>query len=114
MAETNPSAFERVKMARHPDRPYSLDLFEKMFSDFVELHGDRRYADDSALVCGFAKLDGQEVAVMGHQKGRDTNQRRSRNFGMAKPEGYRKALRIMNLAQKFSRPIITFIDTPGA
>lgn len=114
MAETNQSAFERVKMARHPDRPYTSDLFESMFSDFIELHGDRRYADDSALIAGFAKLDEFEVAVMGHQKGRDTNQRRERNFGMAKPEGYRKALRIMQLAQKFSRPIITFIDTPGA
>ncbi|MEZ5346109.1 MAG: acetyl-CoA carboxylase carboxyltransferase subunit alpha [Pyrinomonadaceae bacterium] len=114
MTETNTSAFERVKMARDPDRPYSKDLFENMFTDFVELHGDRRFADDSALIAGFAKLGEFEVAVMGHQKGRDTNQRRARNFGMAKPEGYRKALRVMQLAQKFSRPILTFIDTPGA
>lgn len=108
------NAFERVKLARHPQRPYSLDLFENMFTDFVELHGDRRYGDDAALICGFAKLEGIDVAVIGQQKGRDTNQRRFRNFGMAKPEGYRKALRLMNLAEKFSRPIMTFVDTPGA
>lgn len=107
-------AFERVKTARHPDRPYSSDLFETVFTDFVELHGDRRFADDPALICGFAKLDGREVAVIGQQKGRDTNQRQFRNFGMPKPEGYRKALRLMKLAEKFSRPIISFIDTPGA
>lgn len=107
-------AFERVKLARHPDRPYALDLFEGMFNDFVEIHGDRRYADDAALVCGFARLGDQEVAVIGQQKGRDTNQRRFRNFGMPKPEGYRKALRLMKLAEKFSRPLLTFIDTPGA
>lgn len=108
------NAFERVKLARHPQRPYSLDLFENMFTDFVELHGDRRYGDDAALICGFAKLEGIHVVVIGQQKGRDTNQRRFRNFGMSKPEGYRKALRLMNLAEKFSRPIITFVDTPGA
>ena len=108
------SAFERVKIARHPERPYSMDLFRSMFTDFVELHGDRRYADDAALVGGFAKLDDIEVMVLGQQKGRDTKQRRVRNFGMPKPEGYRKALRLMKLAEKFSRPIITFIDTPGA
>src|SRR5687767_6242426 len=108
------SAIERVQIARHPDRPYSTDLFSTMFEDFVELHGDRRYADDPALVCGFARLDGFEVLVVGQQKGRDTNQRRYRNFGMPKPEGYRKALRLMKFAEKFGRPIVTFIDTPGA
>src|SRR5687767_7906963 len=108
------SAIERVQIARHPDRPYSTDLFSTMFEDFVELHGDRRYADDPALVCGFARLDDFEVLVVGQQKGRDTNQRRYRNFGMPKPEGYRKALRLMRLAEKFGRPIISFIDTPGA
>lgn len=108
------SAIERVQTARHPDRPYSTDLFSAIFEDFVELHGDRRYADDPALVAGFAKLDGFEVLVIGQQKGRDTNQRRHRNFGMPKPEGYRKAIRLMHVAEKFGRPIISFIDTPGA
>jgi acetyl-CoA carboxylase carboxyl transferase subunit alpha len=108
------TAIERVQTARHPDRPYSTDLFAAIFEDFVELHGDRRYADDPALVAGFAKVDGTEVLVVGQQKGRDTNQRRYRNFGMPKPEGYRKALRLMRLAEKFGRPIISFIDTPGA
>ncbi|PYS97839.1 MAG: acetyl-CoA carboxylase carboxyl transferase subunit alpha [Acidobacteria bacterium] len=112
--ESDKSAIERVQTARHPDRPYSSDLFSSIFEDFVELHGDRRYADDPALVAGFAKLGGHEVLVIGQQKGRDTNQRRHRNFGMPKPEGYRKALRLMHLAEKFGRPIITFIDTPGA
>lgn len=105
---------ERVQTARHPDRPYSTDLFSTIFEDFIELHGDRRYADDPALVSGFAKLGELEVLVVGQQKGRDTNQRRHRNFGMPKPEGYRKALRLMKLAEKFGRPIVTFIDTPGA
>ncbi len=108
------SAIERVQTARHPDRPYSMDILAAIFEDFVEIHGDRRYADDAALVCGFAVLDTQEVVVIGQQKGRDTNQRRLRNFGMPKPEGYRKALRAMKLAEKFKRPIISFIDTPGA
>lgn len=108
------AAFERVLMARNPERPYSLDLFSTIFTDFIEIHGDRRYADDAAIVCGFARLDGVEVVVIGQQKGRDTNQRRYRNFAMPKPEGYRKALRIMEMAEKFGRPIITFIDTPGA
>lgn len=107
-------AFDRVLMARDPARPYSLDLFDTIFSDFVEIHGDRRYADDPAIVCGFARLDTQEVLLVGQQKGRDTNQRRFRNFAMPKPEGYRKALRAMGMAEKFGRPIITFIDTPGA
>lgn len=108
------AAFERVLMARNPERPYSLDLFSTIFTDFIEVHGDRRYADDAAIVCGFARLEATEVVVIGQQKGRDTNQRRFRNFAMPKPEGYRKALRIMSMAEKFGRPIITFIDTPGA
>ena len=112
--ETNRTAIERVQTARHPDRPYTSDLFTTIFDDFVELHGDRRYADDPALIAGFARIDDQEVLVVGQQKGRDTNQRRFRNFGMPKPEGYRKALRLMRLAEKFGRPIISFIDTPGA
>ncbi|CAN5542555.1 acetyl-CoA carboxylase carboxyltransferase subunit alpha [soil metagenome] len=107
-------AFERVQTARHPERPYTMDLLGTIFKDFVEIHGDRRYADDAAMVCGFAKLDDFEVAVIGQQKGRDTNQRRFRNFGMPKPEGYRKALRVMKMAEKFGRPLITLIDTPGA
>lgn len=108
------NAFDRVLLARHPERPYTSDLLSTIFTDFSELHGDRRYADDTAIVAGFAKIDDREVAIIGQQKGRDTNQRRFRNFGMPKPEGYRKALRIMKLAEKFGRPIITFIDTPGA
>lgn len=108
------TAFVRVLNARDPERPYALDIFGGVFDEFVEVHGDRRYADDKALVCGFARLDGIEVAVVGQQKGRDTKQRQLRNFGMPKPEGYRKALRVMRMAEKFGRPIITFIDTPGA
>ncbi len=108
------SAFERVQTARHPDRPYSMDLFSEIFTDFVEIHGDRRYADDPAMVTGFAKIDGREVAVIGQQKGRDINERRHRNFAMSKPEGYRKAMRVMHLAEKFGRPVVTIIDTPGA
>ena len=101
-------------MARHPDRPYAMDLFSTIFTDFVEIHGDRRYGDDPAMITGFARLDGAEVCVIGQQKGRDINERRHRNFAMSKPEGYRKALRVMNMAEKFGRPIITIIDTPGA
>jgi len=113
--ETDPqTAFERVQLARHPDRPYTLDFIERMFEDFNELHGDRRFADDPALVCGFARFHGMPALVVGHQKGRDTKQRQFRNFGMPKPEGYRKALRAMKLADKFDRPIFSFIDTPGA
>ncbi len=108
------AAFDRVLNARHPERPYALDIFSGVFSDFVEIHGDRRFGDDAAMVSGFAKLGDMEVAVIGQQKGRDTKQRQKRNFGMPKPEGYRKALRVMKLAEKFSRPIVTFIDTPGA
>lgn len=108
------TAFERVQLARHPDRPYTLDILETIFSDFIEIHGDRRFADDPAIVGGFARLDDFEVCVIGQQKGRDLNQRRYRNFGMPKPEGYRKALRMMQMAEKFKRPVITFVDTPGA
>ena len=108
------AAFERVQIARHPDRPYSIDLFESIFTDFIEVHGDRRFGDDPAMVTGFARLDGREVAVIGQQKGRDINERRHRNFAMSKPEGYRKAIRVMRMAEKFGRAIITIIDTPGA
>lgn len=108
------SAIDRVRTARHPERPYTNDLLRSIFTDFVEIHGDRRYADDPAMVCGFARLGEHEVCVVGQQKGRDTKARQMRNFGMPKPEGYRKALRVMRLAEKFGRPIISFIDTPGA
>jgi acetyl-CoA carboxylase carboxyl transferase subunit alpha len=103
-----------VQLARHADRPYTLDLIERLFEDFVELHGDKRFAEDPAIVCGLARYHGLPVIVIGHQKGRDTKQRSFRNFGMPKPEGYRKALRVMKLGEKFGRPIFTFIDTPGA
>lgn len=108
------TAFERVQEARNPSRPYTMDLLETIFTDFVEIHGDRRFADDAAMICGFARLQDLEVAVIGQQKGRDINERRHRNFAMTKPEGYRKALRVMQLAEKFGRPVITFVDTPGA
>lgn len=108
------SAFDRVRIARHPERPYAWDFIEKLFVDFVEVHGDRRFADDPAVICGFAKYRNWEVLVIGQQKGRDTKQRRLRNFGMPKPEGYRKAVRAMKQAEKFGRPIICLIDTPGA
>ena len=108
------TAFDRVLLARHADRPYTLDLIERLFEDFVELHGDKRFAEDPAIICGFARFHGLPVIVVGHQKGRDTKQRSFRNFGMPKPEGYRKALRVMKLGEKFGRPIFTFIDTPGA
>lgn len=112
--EEQRTAFERVQLARHADRPYTLDLIERLFEDFVELHGDKRFAEDPAIVCGLARFHGLPVIVVGHQKGRDTKQRSYRNFGMPKPEGYRKALRVMKLGEKFGRPIFTFIDTPGA
>jgi acetyl-CoA carboxylase carboxyl transferase subunit alpha len=108
------TAFDRVQLARHANRPYTLDLIERLFEDFVELHGDKRFAEDPAIVAGFARFHGLPVTVIGHQKGRDTKQRSYRNFGMPKPEGYRKALRVMKLGEKFGRPIFTFIDTPGA
>jgi acetyl-CoA carboxylase carboxyl transferase subunit alpha len=107
-------AMERVKLARHPDRPYMMDFVEAMCDDFIEVHGDRRYADDPAVICGLADLGGQKVLLVGQQKGRNTKQRQFRNFGMPKPEGYRKALRFMTLADKFHIPIILFVDTPGA
>jgi acetyl-CoA carboxylase carboxyl transferase subunit alpha len=108
------TAFERVQLARHDARPYSLDFIERLFKDFTEIHGDRRYADDPAIICGFATFHDRPVVVIGHQKGRDMKQRQYRNFGMPKPEGYRKALRAMKLAEKFGRPVLSFIDTPGA
>src|SRR5438477_2915300 len=108
------TAFERVQLARHPERPYTLDFVERMFENFTEIHGDRRFADDPAIVCGFANFHGMPTLIVGHQKGRDTKQRQFRNFGMPKPEGYRKAIRAMKLADKFDRPIFCFIDTPGA
>jgi acetyl-CoA carboxylase carboxyl transferase subunit alpha len=107
-------AMERVLLARHADRPHALDYIERLFDEFVEMHGDRRFADDPAIVCGSARFHGLPIVVIGHQKGRDTRQRKYRNFGMPKPEGYRKALRMMKLAEKFGRPIFTLIDTPGA
>jgi len=110
---TNP-AWERVLLARHPKRPHSLDYIERIFTDFHELHGDRAFADDAAIVGGFAFLDDRPVMVIGQQKGRDTKQKLHRNFGMPKPEGYRKAMRLMHMAAKFSRPVITLVDTPGA
>jgi acetyl-CoA carboxylase carboxyl transferase subunit alpha len=103
-----------VQLSRHPDRPYTLKYIEKMCSDFVELHGDRNFKDDKAMVGGFASLDGQTVMMIGQQKGINTKARQMRNFGMANPEGYRKALRLMKLAEKFNKPVICLIDTPGA
>jgi acetyl-CoA carboxylase carboxyl transferase subunit alpha len=110
----NLTPWQRVLVARHPSRPNTLDYVERLFTGWHELHGDRRFADDHAIVCGFAEYRGEPVAVMGHQKGRDTKQKIFRNFGYARPEGYRKALRVMQLAQKFSRPVVVFIDTPAA
>lgn len=106
--------WQKTLVARHPSRPYTLDYVQALFTDFIELHGDRRFGEDPALVCGFAFYKDRPVAVVGHQKGRDTKQKVYRNFGMPKPEGYRKALRIMQMAAKFQRPIISFVDTPGA
>jgi acetyl-CoA carboxylase carboxyl transferase subunit alpha len=110
----NMGAWQRVQLARHAQRPHTLDFIRLLCEDFHELHGDRAYGDDPALVAGWAKFRGRSVMVMGQQKGRDTKQRVARNFGQAKPEGYRKALRLMRLAAKFGRPVLTFIDTPGA
>jgi len=108
------TAWRKTALARHPQRPYMLDYVERIFTGWSEIHGDRAYADDHALICGMARFHGEEVAVIGHQKGRDTKSKVYRNFGMPNPEGYRKALRVMHLAQKFGRPIFTFVDTPGA
>ncbi|HEV8120619.1 MAG TPA: acetyl-CoA carboxylase carboxyltransferase subunit alpha [Candidatus Polarisedimenticolia bacterium] len=106
--------WQRTLVARHPRRPYTLDYVQLLFSDFREIHGDRKYADDPAIVAGFALYKGEPVIVLGHQKGRDTREKVRRNFGMPRPEGYRKAVRVMELAEKFGRPIFTFVDTPGA
>ncbi len=108
------SAWQVAQIARHPRRPYTLDYVGKLFTDFEELHGDRAYSDDAAIICGIAKFEGRSIAVVGHQKGRNTKENLKRNFGMPRPEGYRKALRIMEMAEKFQMPIVTFIDTPGA
>ena len=107
-------AWQVSQMARHPQRPYTLDYIEQIFTDFDELAGDRAYADDKAIVGGIARLDGEPVMIIGHQKGRETKEKIKRNFGMPRPEGYRKALRLMEMAERFKMPIITFIDTPGA
>lgn len=111
---TSLSAWQISQIARHPLRPYTLDYVTRMFTDFSELHGDRNFADDPAILTGIARLDGEPVALIGHQKGRDIKERIYRNYGMPKPEGYRKAMRIMQLAERFSLPVLTFIDTPGA
>ncbi|MCA0381503.1 MAG: acetyl-CoA carboxylase carboxyltransferase subunit alpha [Bacteroidetes bacterium] len=110
----NLTSWQKVQLSRHPDRPYTLKYIQKMTTDFVELHGDRNVKDDKAIVGGFAKLDGETVMIIGQQKGINTKMRQERNFGMANPEGYRKALRLMKLAEKFDKPIITLVDTPGA
>jgi acetyl-CoA carboxylase carboxyl transferase subunit alpha len=110
----NLKPWQRVQVARHPNRPSMLDYVELLFTEFTEIHGDRRFADDKAIVTGFAFFHGEPVAVVGHQKGRDTKSKIYRNFGYAKPEGYRKALRVMKLAEKFNRPVIVFVDTPAA
>lgn len=111
---SNLSIWQRVQIARHPDRPYTLDYIRMITTDFVEIHGDRLFSDDLALIAGFAKIDGHKVIILGHQKGRDTNENVKRNFGCAHPEGYRKAIRVMEMAEKFNLPIIALIDTPGA
>ena len=108
------TAWQRTQLARHPKRPHARDYIRVLFEDFIELHGDRLYGDDAAIVSGLARFEGQGVVVIGHQKGRDTREKIGRNFGMPHPEGYRKALRLMQLAEKFGKPVLTFIDTPGA
>ncbi len=108
------TSWQVSQLARHPQRPYTLDYIERVFSDFEELHGDRLFADDPAIIGGLARLDGRSVVVIGHQKGRDTREKVERNFGMPRPEGYRKALRLMKMAERFDLPIVTLIDTPGA
>ena len=111
--ETHP-AWQRVQLARHSKRPHSLDYIQRLFTDFQEIHGDRTFADDPAIVAGLAQFDGHPLMIVAEQKGRDTKQKLFRNFGMPKPEGYRKALRVMQIADKFRRPVVTFLDTPGA
>jgi acetyl-CoA carboxylase carboxyl transferase subunit alpha len=108
------SSWQITKIARHPERPYTLDYIDALFTDFVEMHGDRHFADDLSIVGGLARFNGMSCMVLGHQKGRDTKERGLRNFGMTKPEGYRKALRLMKTAEKFQLPVFTFVDTPGA
>jgi acetyl-CoA carboxylase carboxyl transferase subunit alpha len=108
------TAHQKVQLSRHPNRPYTLDYVNRLFTDFVELHGDRRYADDPALVSGLARYNGRSVAIIGHQKGRSTKENMVRNFGMPNPEGYRKAIRLYEMANRFGLPVLTFIDTPGA
>ena len=110
----NLTSWQKVQLSRHPDRPYTLSYIERICEDFVELHGDRNFKDDKAIVGGFGKIDGQTVMILGHQKGANTKMRQLRNFGMANPEGYRKALRLMKLAEKFNKPVVTLVDTPGA
>ncbi|MGK2906416.1 MAG: acetyl-CoA carboxylase carboxyltransferase subunit alpha [Desulfuromonadales bacterium] len=111
---SNLTRWQRTQLARHQSRPHTLDYIQHIFTDWFEVHGDRNYRDDPALVCGFARLDGEPCAVIGHQKGRDTKEKVYRNFGMPNPEGYRKALRIMQMAEQFGLPVFTFVDTPGA
>jgi acetyl-CoA carboxylase carboxyl transferase subunit alpha len=111
---SNLTRWQRTQLARHQNRPYTLDYINHIFTDWFEVHGDRNYRDDPALVCGFARLDGESCVVIGHQKGRDTKEKVYRNFGMPNPEGYRKALRVMQMAEQFGLPIFTFVDTPGA
>ena len=111
---THAGPWQKTELARHPQRPYTLDYIERVFTDWSEIHGDRGFSDDTAIVCGMARFHGEEVAVIGTQKGRDAKQRVYRNFGMPNPEGYRKALRVMRMAEKFHRPIFTLVDTPGA
>ena len=110
----NLTRWQRIQLSRHPDRPYTLDYIYEITSEFIELHGDRNVGDDKAVVGGFAEIDGETIMIIGQQKGRNTKQRQERNFGMANPEGYRKALRLMKLAEKFNKSIVTLIDTPGA
>ena len=112
--QDNGSAMERVQLARHDRRPYAKDFISRVFTDFCEIHGDRNFRDDPAIVCGVARFQGRHSVVIAHQKGRDVRERQIRNFGMPKPDGYRKALRVMKMAEKFGRPIFTLIDTPGA
>jgi acetyl-CoA carboxylase carboxyl transferase subunit alpha len=111
---SNLSPWQVTQIARHPQRPYTLDYVQELFTDFQELHGDRAFADDQSIIGGLARFNGQACMVLGHQKGRDTKERAARNFGMSRPEGYRKALRLMKLAEKFGMPVFTFVDTPGA
>jgi acetyl-CoA carboxylase carboxyl transferase subunit alpha len=113
LPESHP-AWTRVQLARHPKRPHSLDYIQRLFTDFQEIHGDRSFGDDAAIVAGLAQFEGSPLMIVAEQKGRDTKQKLFRNFGMPKPEGYRKALRVMQMADKFRRPIVTFLDTPGA